>query len=102
MTTVDTDPTRTFARFVSSYCDVNALGPNWREQLAKDVHGVTVPEVERAFKMGLADAMQGRGLTQREYKKLTGWEFPSEAAFHQHLRELWDAVYPREDPNAVA
>lgn len=85
------------AKFLSTYCDVEAL--EMTQALFKALRDHKIPdETALRFREQFIDALQGKILTPQQFKAITGDnECTTSAELRDRLRDLWGEIFPDED-----
>ena len=81
------------ARLLYTYCDVNALGDRFPEELRLVLEAPEHPRRGEMFRQQLADAILRRTVTPAQYESLTGHDFDTPEDLEKWLRELWQGLY---------
>jgi len=84
-------------RYLSEYCDVNALGPDWQGLLKQTLETTKDRTSSLEFKKQLKASIVDHQLTLLEFERATGWGLDTEAELIQWLIELWGKLY-EDDP----
>jgi hypothetical protein len=85
------------AKFLSTYCDVEAL--EMTQSLSKALRDHQIPEGTAVlFRKQFIEAIQGKILTPQQFEAITGDdEYTTSAELRDRLRELWSEIFPDED-----
>lgn len=95
-----TEPNAALVHYLSAYCDVNALGPNWQSELRRTLETTKDKERANAFKGQLLRSINENGMTLQEFESATSQDFDDQGELRSWLIELWTSLYDCEPPVA--
>lgn len=90
---MNTINTETLMDFLSTYCDVNGLGPDWQGKLRTTLENLKDQSVSDEFKEQLKLAISDNTVAADTLENETGWEFDSDEDKIKWFSELWVHLY---------
>ena len=81
------------ADLLKSYCNINAVSIS---DLTHDLHNSINSEIVKEFRQQLADAINKKTISLKQYEELTGKDFDTQEELNLWLQELWNELFDRQ------